>query len=83
MVSDKKLTKQKAHLRIGKNGVTKSILDEISRQLSVTDTVIIRLLSNFCDNNDRVKSADMIADKTSSRIKLLRGGTLVLTRRES
>ncbi len=69
------------HLRVGKNGITEGLLEEIRSQLQRTDPLTIRLLPSFCEGNDRKAAAQDIASRTKSRVLKLTGGTLLLTRK--
>ncbi len=68
-------------LRLGKNGITDSVITEIDQQLKKRALIKIKLLGSFRENYDRRSISAEIAQKTGSRIILQVGGSLVLFRR--
>ena len=53
-------------IRIGKNGLTIGLINEIKRQLKKKKLVKIKLFKNFLRNKDKKLIAKEIAEKTNS-----------------
>jgi len=69
------------HLRVGKAGITESLIEEIKKQILESDPLTIKFMQNFRESHDRKQAAQEIADKTGFKIKKFVGGTLTLTRK--
>ncbi|MGC9780489.1 MAG: YhbY family RNA-binding protein [Candidatus Heimdallarchaeota archaeon] len=88
MISKKKLKERvieeldkKAKVRIGKNGITSSIISEIDKQLALNELIKIRFLNNFLTenlDNDIAK----LAKETKSQLLDKRGKTMLLYRKK-
>jgi RNA-binding protein len=65
-------------MRIGKNGVTDNIIDELKNHLKRRKLIKIKLLKSFSETNDKKKVAAEIAEKTNSEIISHVGFTVVL-----
>lgn len=63
-------------IRIGKNGLTDSLVEEIRCQLKKRKTVKVKLLKKGGEEMDKKVIAREIADKTGSRIIHSVGSTL-------
>lgn len=68
-------------IRIGKKGLTKEIIIEISKQLKKKKLIKVKFLRSFLENNDRKEASKEIADKTDSKIIEQVGFVVVLWRR--
>lgn len=66
---------------IGKNGVTPSLIEEISRQLKANKLVKVKLLKSALDEMTRDEIAKLLADKTGSELIEVKGNTVVLFKR--
>ena len=88
MISKKKLKERvneelakKAKVRIGKSGITSSIISEIDKQLALHELIKIKFLNNFHTenlDNDLVK----LAKETKSQLLDKRGKTILLYRKK-
>ncbi len=88
MISKKKLKERvieeldkKAKVRIGKNGITSSIISEIDKQLALNELIKIRFLNNFLTenlDNDIAK----LAKETKSQLLDKSGKTMLLYRKK-
>ncbi len=67
-------------LRIGKQGVTDNVIEEIKRHLKKKHLIKIKLLRSFTENNNKKSCADEISKKTVSEIIEMKGNTIVLFR---
>ncbi|MFH1064203.1 MAG: YhbY family RNA-binding protein [Candidatus Woesearchaeota archaeon] len=81
-----KKMKAKAHalepvVRIGKNGLTDSIVQQVKRVLLARKLVKVRLLRSFVESNDRKKTAKELAVKTGAELIDQVGFTVVLYKR--
>ncbi len=61
-----KTNKLKPVLRIGKNGITENVINDINTYLKKRRLIKVKLLKSF--TGDRKKTAKEIADKTNSEI---------------
>lgn len=68
-------------LRLGKNGITEGVIDEIDIHLKKRSMIKIKLLGSFRENYDRRTISEEIASRTKSKVVLQVGGSLVLYRR--
>jgi RNA-binding protein len=66
-------------VRIGKGGITETLVEEILKHLKKRKLVKVKLLQSF--EGDRKETAQELVDKTESVLVLLVGGTVVLWRR--
>ena len=71
---------EKATVRIGKQGPTDLLINEISKQLDKRETVKVKLLKTALINEDAKEIAQKIADETQSEIIELRGHTFTVYR---
>ena len=55
-------------LRIGKNGITPPILEEIEMHLKKRNLIKVRFLQSCLENNDRKELAEKIANVTRAQI---------------
>lgn len=66
---------------IGKNGVTPSVIEEVSRQLKDNKLVKVKLLKSAVEEMPRDEIAKLLAEKTDSELIEVKGNTIVLFRR--
>jgi len=86
MVSERKAAnighQKKPEVRIGKSGVTESVLKEIDRMLKDREIVKVKLLKSVRKTGDRRTIAAQVAEKLGAKLLGVRGGTFVLYRRK-
>lgn len=81
VVSASKDPSLKATVRLGRNGLTESIIDEIRAQLSARSLVKIRLNRGFAiDSQQRTEIFSMLEEQTTSVLVFSRGNVAVLWR---
>ena len=70
----------RAHINVGKKGVTEEVINEIKRQLEEHKVVKVRLLKSCLEveGKDRRELARIIAERTGARLIGIRGYTFVL-----
>ena len=73
-----------AHVRIGKQGVTESVLKEIDRLLEDRGVIKVKVLRSLRrrEGFDIDRVAEEVAEKLGARVEDVRGGTFVLSRRK-
>jgi RNA-binding protein len=74
----RELSHEKPTAWVGKNGVTKQLIEEVSRQLKKRETVKIRILKNALKNKEANAVASEIAQQTGANLIDLRGHTAML-----
>jgi RNA-binding protein len=74
----RQLTEEKPTVKIGKNGASKEILQEISKQLDKNKMVKIKILKTALQTNEAHKMASEIAVQTRSALVEIRGHTFML-----
>lgn len=67
-----------AAVRIGKNGATDGIVNEIKRQLKDKKMIKVKLLKPFIAGKDKKAAAKELAEKTDSEIVQIIGFTITL-----
>lgn len=65
-------------VRVGKNGLTPKIKEEIRMLLEKHKTMDVRLLRSFVEKNDRRQVKDMIRDVACARFAQIRGHVITL-----
>jgi RNA-binding protein YhbY len=65
-------------LRIGKNGLSKPMLDEIEVHLKKRKMVKIKFLQSYIEDKDRKQEAANIANLTHSELVYITGNVFVL-----
>ena len=70
-----------ASTHIGKNGVTPSLIEEVSRQLKDNKLVKVKVLKSALDETSRSEIAAQLAEKTGAELVEVKGNTVVLFRR--
>ena len=83
---DKKQMKSKAKLmeptiRIGKNGLTETVLEEIRKQLSKKKLIKIKMLKSLADKSSRKKIGEELVGKTNAQLIDQVGFVYVLAKR--
>ncbi len=73
--------RMEATTHIGKNGVTPSLIEEVSRQLKDTKLVKVKILKSAMDELSREEIAKLLAEKTGSELIEVKGNTVVLFKR--
>ena len=73
--------RMEASTHIGKNGVTPSLIEEVSRQLKDNKLVKVKLLKSALDEMTRDEIAKLLAEKTNSELIEVKGNTVVLFKR--
>jgi len=68
-------------LRLGKNGLTDSVIEHVRRLVVKQKLVKIKLLRSFLEENDRKKSAEKLAEGTGSELVDQVGFVVVLYKR--
>ncbi|MCX8173242.1 MAG: YhbY family RNA-binding protein [Thermoplasmata archaeon] len=71
--------KIEATVRVGKNGLTDSVINEIRNQLKKRKVIKIKFLKTTKDLGTMHEFVEILAEKTGARILDVRGGTVVLT----
>jgi RNA-binding protein len=66
---------------IGKNGITPSIIDEVTRQLKANKLIKIKLLKSAVEEMPREEIARQLAEKTGAELIEVKGNTVVLFKR--
>ncbi len=70
-------------VRIGKNGLTESVIEQVRRLLVKRELVKIKFLKSFIDNNDRKKSAAELAKSLGAELIDQVGFVVVLYKRKT
>ncbi|RLE85653.1 MAG: RNA-binding protein [Thermoprotei archaeon] len=67
-------------IRIGKKGITNSLLNELKEVLKKRKIVKVKLLRNFRETYeiDRWKVADLLSKKLGAKVVEIRGFTIIL-----
>ncbi|MEM3512560.1 MAG: YhbY family RNA-binding protein [Thermoplasmata archaeon] len=73
------LHKIEATVRVGKNGITESVLNEIRNQLKKRKVIKIKFLKSTKDLGTVKEFAEMLEKKTGARVLDVRGGTVILS----
>jgi RNA-binding protein len=68
-------------LRIGKNGITESVIAEIKKQLKNRKLIKIKLIKSIMEGPGKKKTAKEIADATDSELIQQVGFVIVLHKR--
>lgn len=73
-----------ADVRVGKRGLTPSVIEEIKRRLKVKGIIKVKMLKSSLKvtGMDRFQLAEKIAELTGAKLLEVRGRTLVLYRGE-
>ena len=65
-------------VRIGKNGITSGLVEEIKKQLKKKKKVKVKMLGSFVKGKNRKEIADEVALKTNSKLINMAGFVFVL-----
>ncbi len=76
----KKAKTLEAVVRIGKNGITENVIQDITTNLKRHKLTKIKMLKSCIEENDKRKIAEKIAKVTDSEIILMTGFTFVIWR---
>jgi RNA-binding protein len=71
----------RASVRIGKSGLTETVLDEIRQQLQSRDLVKVKVNKGLFEREQRSEVWQYVAEQTASHLVLQRGNIGVLWRR--
>jgi len=71
----------RASVRIGKSGLTETLLDEIRQQLQSRDLVKVKVNKGLFEREQRSEVWQYVAEQTASQLVLQRGNIGVLWRR--
>jgi RNA-binding protein len=74
----RELSAEKPTIWIGKNGATKQVIGEISRQLEKKEMVKIKMLKSALGNKEAKAVASEIAQQTGASVIDVRGHTIIL-----
>jgi RNA-binding protein len=78
----RELGSEKPTIWIGKNGATKQVIKEISRQLEKKEMVKIKMLKSALGNNEAKAIASKIAEQTGASLVDVRGHTIMLYKQQ-
>ncbi|WP_424359909.1 YhbY family RNA-binding protein [Methanocella sp. MCL-LM] len=73
--------RMEAATHIGKNGVTPSLIEELSRQLKDNKLVKVKVLKSAFEEMPKDEIAKLLAEKTGSELIEVKGNTIVLFKR--
>jgi len=73
---------EKATVRIGKNGITPTVLSEIEKQLDKNEVVKIKILKSALAEKKAKEVASEVAAKVDATLVEVRGHTFTLYRRK-
>ncbi|CAJ37718.1 YhbY family RNA-binding protein [Methanocella arvoryzae] len=73
--------RMEASTHIGKNGVTPSLIEEVSRQLKDNKLVKVKVLKSAFEEMPKEEIAKLLAEKTGSELIEVKGNTIVLFKR--
>ncbi|MGC8912780.1 MAG: YhbY family RNA-binding protein [Thermoplasmata archaeon] len=76
-----KLNELEATVRVGKNGLTLSVINEIKKQLKKRKVIKIKFLKSTKDIGTVSEFALALEEKTGAKILDVRGGTIILALR--
>ncbi|MEM3445326.1 MAG: YhbY family RNA-binding protein [Thermoplasmata archaeon] len=68
-----------ATVRVGKNGITESVINEIRSQLKKRKVVKIKFLKSTKGLGTVREFAEMLEEKTGAKVLDVRGGTVILS----
>jgi RNA-binding protein len=74
----RELSSKQPTIWIGKNGTTKQVIGEISRQLEEKEMVKIKMLKSALTNKEAKAVASEIAQQTEASLVDVRGHTIML-----
>ncbi|MGM5485130.1 MAG: YhbY family RNA-binding protein [Nanobdellota archaeon] len=65
-------------IRIGKNGMTEAVIEEIKLQLKKKNEVKVKFLKSYIDDKDRKAEAERLAEFADARLKELKGNVAII-----
>lgn len=68
-------------VRIGKNGLTENIINEVAKLLKKKKVVKVKFLHAFLEENERKNAGQKLAERTNSILVEQVGGVVVLMRK--
>lgn len=68
-------------VRIGKSGLTETVVSEMKKQLEKNRIIKIKMLKSFVGRNDKKDAAKQIAEKTNSRLVHTVGFVVVIAKK--
>ena len=68
-------------VRVGKNGITDSVILEIQKILKIRKLIKVKLLQSFSSEQDRYETAVLMANKTNALLVQVVGNNIVLYKR--
>ena len=68
-------------VRIGKSGLTETVMTEIKKQLNQKQLIKIKMLKSFVGREEKKDAAKQIAEKTNSRVVYTIGFVVVLAKK--
>jgi RNA-binding protein len=77
----RELNSEKPSIWVGKNGASKEVIEEISRQLKKKELVKLRVLKSALRNKEAETVASRIAQQTRADLVDVRGHTIMLYKR--
>jgi RNA-binding protein len=77
----RELSSEKPSIWIGKNGATKQVIQEISRQLEKREMVKIKILKSALKSEEAKDVTSKITQQTGANLIDLRGHTIMLYKR--
>jgi RNA-binding protein len=78
----RELSSKQPTIWIGKNGTTKQVIGEISRQLKKKEMVKIKMLKSVLTNKEAKAVASEIAQQTGANLVDVRGHTIMLYKQQ-
>ena len=72
-----------ALVRIGKSGLSETVITEINKQLKLHKVVKIKLLKSFVENNKRKDVSIQLKENTNSDEMVLQGNTVTLYKKST
>jgi len=69
-------------IRLGKNGITDSIIDEIKKRLKKESLIKVKMLNNFSEKQNKKQAAVELAEKTGSVLVDQVGFVVVLLKKD-
>jgi len=74
----RKMSAERPTIRVGKEGATRKVVDEVSRQLENREIVKVRILKTALKEKSAKYLASKISEQTDSTLIDLRGHTFIL-----
>ena len=78
----REMMEEKVNVILGKNGITKRIVDEVARRLKRNELVKVKALRSCLSTADCKSVAETLAKLTESLVVEVRGHTMVLFRKK-